>query len=255
MLTFRPVDSYLVIGCITSGHQSDDLITAFPHLRVEGAKIVSAGSRLLGWHRLAPDIDLERLTERVIVYGRYTGVWLTDLRERGEDPVEVLAYARDMLRGLPPGVEVVGHNVLGSDLAFLRGHFRRWLGDEGDWLGRLPVHDVGLVEKARAAGITRWSCETKRRFLERVAGERLRDVRWNLKLCRNKYPLVKKKYLQYPRSFDQTDQGSLLSTAICVHLLYEAQMGTLREDTWTDGRNRCPSASPAADKTEVQGDR
>jgi hypothetical protein len=231
------------------GYQPDDLITAFCHIRVDGAKIVSAGVRLLGWQRLAPAIDPNWFIGRVQTMERWTGVWLTDLRSEGEDPAEVLSYARDMIRGLPPGVEVVGHNLLGSVLPRLGGHFEEWLGEDTSWQGRIPIHDVGLMHKARAGGINRFSCDSKRGFLTRVASERLQGVRWNLRHCVEQEPLVRKTRWLYSDAEWCQRLGSRIWGAVSSHLLFEHQQGTLAGG-WGDFLHRNPPGANLIAKAE-----
>jgi hypothetical protein len=183
-------NSYLVFDLETSGVADDDVVVAIACLYVKQNEPPLAHSYLLDWTRYGQQVSQAGLASRLASVQTRRPITLEDLQREGLDPVAGLRYFRDLLHGLPPETDLVGHNIIGFDLPVLQRHFLRWLGDDANWLTRNSSWDTGLLEKGVAAEVPREDGEPWLRYFNRVHKVRACGVRWALDYCVTRFPAM-----------------------------------------------------------------
>jgi hypothetical protein len=183
-------DTYLVFDLETSGLADDDLIVAIAFLYVKQNEPPLAHHLLLDWTRYGQQVSQTWLANRLASAHMRRRITVEDLQRDGMDPVAGLRYFRDLLRGLSPETDLVGHNIIGFDLPVLQRHFLEWLVDDANWLPRNWCWDTGLAEKCIGARVFPEDGELWLDYFNRVRNVHACGVHWALNYCVDKYPLI-----------------------------------------------------------------
>ncbi len=217
--------SYLCIDTETTGVDThSDLIVQLGHCLVlhgEAAPEHNAET-LLDWTR-EPGVDQVWLRDRLArvkaqVESKPGAIYpytYSLLAERGQPPREVLQDYLALLDDTrAAGYPLVAHNGWKFDVALLRNHFKRWLGQDWD-LGLDEMFDTGAICKASQGGLYPDSTDSIKSFSLRVAEVRLKGVFWNLTAAMERYGL----FVKY--GMDKAKMHGAAQDCLCCHYLLE----------------------------------
>jgi DNA polymerase III epsilon subunit-like protein len=206
-------NTYVALKVRTTGLEPDDLIVQICHLVVEDGQVTESASPLLACHRHPGGVSAAWLEQRLANVPERQRTPFQDIDQRGEEPATVLRRYHELFTNLARGTSVVGHNVLGFDLLWLRRHLIEWAGMDLD-VGGLDVWDVGLAELARALGVRPEAGERRTEFFDRVKDQYMPRVPWNLDHCLRLYGI----------NVNLEPYDPLYGVS-AVHLVYQAQRG------------------------------
>lgn len=206
----------------TGFDKSEDLIIDIGHCLVRDSVVVHRMSAVLDWTQLPEYISEDWLDKKLANVRKHLSedgrVWPYDvayLKENGKNPLEVLQLYYDLFNDLQTNKGFfIGQNVYNFDAKMLAHHFKEWLGKDFNFDPNI-MFDVGLVEKASFTGQLPFADEPVMQFFNRVAGYRVRGLRWNIQTCLERYDLIKE------HDLDIKELHGAAADSYACHLLYE----------------------------------